>query len=446
MYLSPNTCNICWQGQYVNGICSSCQSKMVSPAERRVDALPLHYALKNRYIIGDVLGKGGFGITYSAWDNQSNRRVALKELYPRNDVYRDSGCSVRIPTGKEQDFTEMVRRFEDEARLLMLLDGDCGSLKVYDLFRANGTVYYSMEFLDGFTLKTYLEKNHGGMKWEVLYPMILEILRTLDALHAKNLIHRDISPDNLFLTKDNRLRLIDFGSVRTYEGATTFTKFLKPHFTPIEQYSSVSPQGPFTDLYALSVTLYMLLTNKVIPKAPERLTGAKVIPLSTLRPDVPAQAAQVIEKGMNVKASQRYQTAAEYYKALTGKDIRPGPGPGPAPEGPKVVTQSDKRVYWVEGVVGVYANRRAMLERNMELRFGRNMNNFVPYPMETYGVSRNHCSVYISATGDIFVKDNKSSYGTFLNDQRVGQNWVKVPSGSYLRLGGEVLKLYYTNE
>ena len=110
MHISPNTCNICWNGQYVNGICTSCQSRKKLPTDRRSDALPLRTVLKQRYIIGDVLGNGGFGITYSAWDNVRNCRVALKELYPRNDVCREGDDLTIKVIGGQKDFQEMMVR------------------------------------------------------------------------------------------------------------------------------------------------------------------------------------------------------------------------------------------------------------------------------------------------------------------------------------------------
>lgn len=448
MYMPPNTCNVCWKGQYVNGVCTSCHHKMTPPGERRSDALPLRSVLKQRYIIGDVLGNGGFGITYSAWDNTRNTRVALKELYPRNDVCREGNdLTVKIVNGQEEYFSELKIRFQNEAELLKSLGEECDVVKVYDLFPANGTVYYSMEYLDGCDLRTYLLKN-GPLKWEFLRPRLLEVLQTLEVLHGKNLIHRDISPDNLFLTKENKLRLIDFGSVRTYQGATSFTTFLKPHFAPWEQYKSNGKQGPYTDIYALSVTVYMLLSGKMPPRAPDRVAGAQVTPLKTLCPQLPDQVAKAVEKGMNLKMEDRFQTAGEYIYALTGTKPQPSPTPPvPPPPPPNPVSgSSGKLVYWIQGRNGYFAGKRRRLEQNKEIRIGRMPPNEIPLPNETNGVSRKQCSVFINGTGEILVKDNNSKYGTFLNEQRVGPNWTKVMSGSYLRIGGEVLQIYCVEE
>lgn len=443
MNIPQNTCTVCWKGQYLNGICTSCHHKMTPQSERRTDALPLRSVLKQRYIIGEVLGNGGFGITYSAWDTKFNNRVAIKELYPRKDVCRDEDdATIKVIGGQEEYFSDLMIRFENEAELLQSLGRECDVVKVYDLFRANGTAYYSMEYLDGCDLRNYLLKN-GPLKWEFLKPRLQEVLKTLEVLHSKNLIHRDISPDNLFLTKDNKLRLIDFGSVRTYQGATSFTVFLKQHFAPWEQYKSNGKQGPYTDIYALSVTVYMLLTGKLPPKAPDRVAGTQVIPLKTLCPQVPDKVSKAVEKGMNLKAEDRFQSAAEYLHALMGT-AAPPPPPPPPPPSPTILPTSV--AYWIQGRTGFYAGKRKKLDKGREIRLGRLEHNDIPFPINTYGVSRNQCSLFISASGELFVKDNKSAYGTYINDKKVNENWTKVASGSYLRVGGEVLQLYFTAE
>ena len=435
MYISPNSCPVCWRGQYVGGVCSNCNHRQTSPKDRRPDALPLGAVVKQRYVIGEVLGNGGFGITYSAWDNAGKRRVALKELYPRKDISReDDSLTVKIVPGQENFFAGLVSRFENEGELLEELGKDCDAVQVYDRFRANGTAYYAMEFLDGCDLRTYL-KNNGPMTWEFLEPRMHELLRTLKILHNKNLIHRDISPDNLFLTKDNRIRLIDFGSARTYQGNGSMTVFLKKHFAPWEQYKTNSKQGPYTDIYALSVTMYMMLSGQLPPQAPDRITGAVVQPLKSLCPKVPDKVCKAIEKGMNLRPEDRFQNAAQYLEALGVSS--PPPPPPPPPD-------TAKRVYWLHGRWGRYSGKRKRMMPNEEITFGRLSNLSVTYPEDHLGVSRLQCSIFISSSGDILVRDHESTFGTFLNETRLTDKWTKVGPGSYIRFGSEVFQVYYT--
>lgn len=399
----------------------------MSQNERRSDALSNTTVLKERYMIGDVLGNGGFGITYSAWDKETNCKVAMKELYPRQDVYREPDeITVKVVPGQEQFFDELFKKFEDEAKLLIQLNGENNIIKVYDLFYANNTIYYSMEYLDGCDLKTYI-KQHGPMPWEQLGPMMYQVLQALGTLHKQNLIHRDISPDNLFLTKDAQLHLIDFGSVRTYQGNRSFTVFVKQHFAPWEQYETNGKQGPWTDIYSLSVSMYMLLSGKLPPKAPDRKMGKKVVPLETYCPRMSSRVARAIEKGMNFEARERFQSAEEYIQALYG-------GAQTVPKNGSGIQLSK---HWIYGCSGVYAGKRLRLYVNQTIAFGRQPSNNVVFPDTTTGVSRNQCALYVNASDILFIRDTGSTYGTFLNNVRIDGNWTQVPQGSNIRFGNE---------
>lgn len=446
MEITMNTCTACWQGTYIGNVCSHCHHKKTTESERRSDALPLMSCQNDRYFIGEVLGKGGFGITYSAWDHVMDRRVALKELFPNKSVCRgEDGQTVEVQDGDDIYFSAVKKKYEDEAGLLKLLGGDCGVVQVYDLFHYNNTVYYAMEYLEGCDLNAY-RMQHGRLAWKFLEPIMNELLNTLGVLHKQNLIHRDISPDNIFLTKEQKVRLIDFGSARTYHGIHNFTVHIKASFSPLEQLKSDGNQGPWTDLYALSVTMYLLLCGKLPPKVEDRAKGIKLKPLTELCPEVPANVAAAIEKGMSVKIGDRFQSAEEYMQALsmtvdlekpiTKFQTQPGPQPRPQPQ-----PQMTGMVYWMYGVSGVYVNHRKQLYRNQKLTFGRRSTCDIAFPDRTVGVSRSQCELYLDNAGVLFVRDAGSSFGTFLNNMRLGSNWVRVVPGSYLRFGNEMFQL-----
>ena len=435
-----NVCAHCWQGVLREGVCTACRRPMET--NRRMDALPLGTVLQGRYRIGEVLGNGGFGITYSAWDQRDRRRVALKEMYPRTAVYRGQDrMSVHPIAGQEKFVSELQDRFEREANLLLLLRGQGNLIQVYALFRDNGTAYYTMEFLEGCDLQAYRLKN-GPIPWPTLEPMMREILTTLGQLHEKNLIHRDISPDNLFLTNDHHMHLIDFGSVRTYHGNSNFTAHLKDSFAPWEQYISTGHQGPWTDIYALSVTMYLLLSGKLPPKAGERKNGAAVIPLRNLVPAVPPHVAAAIERGMSINIEERFQTTAAFMQALGmtaqahtyDNTVHDTGGQARRP----AVTQS--YYGWILGKSGTYNGQHRPLEVAMEILIGRNPECRIQFPEHTQGVSRRQCAVYVDKDGMLYVRDAGSSYGTFLNQQRLPQNWVAAPWGSVLWFGQEAFQ------
>lgn len=430
---SGNVCPHCWKGILRAGICTVCGRPLEK--NRRTDALPLGTVLNGRYRIGEVLGNGGFGITYSSWDQQKQCRVALKEMFPRTAVYRGNNHATVCPNSGQTGFVkELQSRFEREANLLLLLRGQDNLIQVYDLFRCNGTSYYTMEFLEGCDLQSYRKAN-GPISWQTLEPMMREILISLGQLHEKNLIHRDISPDNLFLTNDHHMHLIDFGSVRAYQGNNNFTAHLKDSFAPWEQYISNGRQGPWTDIYSLSVTMYLLLSGKLPPKAGERKNGERVIPLRTLAPTVPEYVAAAIERGMAVSIEDRFQTTAAFMRAL---------GMGAAPSGTWNRTENPATrswLGWLQGQSGVYSGQHRRLETEQEILIGRSPECQIRFPEHTQGVSRRQCAVYVKKDGTLFVRDAGSSYGTFLNQTRLSQSWTAASWGSVLWFGQESFRL-----
>lgn len=434
-----NVCPYCWSGQLRQGSCTHCHRK--AEGNRRSDALPLGTILKNRYTVGQVLGNGGFGITYSAWDRHSGCRVALKEMFPATAAHRATDRMTVVPAAEHAEFfRELQERFEREAQLLLQLRGRDNLIQVYDLFRCNGTAYYAMEFLEGCDLQAYC-KSHGPMSWNTLAPMMREVLQVLGGLHRMNLIHRDVSPDNLFLTNDNHVHLIDFGSVRTYNGNSHFTTHLKDAFAPWEQYISNGNQGPWTDIYSLSVTMYLLLTGNIPPNAGARKNGAQVTPLRTLAPAVPEYVAAAIEKGMSVSISQRFQTAESFLAAL---GLQSSAGAFHTAVPPTVVPHTHT-LGFLRGQSGIYAGRHRPLETDTEITIGRGAECLVRFPDHTQGVSRRQCAVYVRSDGQLFVRDLGSSYGSYLNQQKLAQGWTQAPWGSVLWFGNESFRLMKDN-
>lgn len=442
-------CPACWRGSLRGGGCPVCNYNEKKEASRRTDALPLGTVIRNRYTIGDVLGNGGFGITYSVWDSVRQCRLALKEFYPRNEVLREEDHLTVTPvSGEEKLVTELRGRFEREASLLLKLQNDRNVINVYDMFICNGTAYYAMEFLEGCDLKSYLS-HYGPLPWETLESLLRELLPAIAQLHRHNLIHRDISPDNLFLTTDHHIRLIDFGSVRAYEGNHNFTVHVKDHFAPWEQYISDGNQGPWTDIYALSVTLYMLLSGKLPPKAGERKNGAQVIPLQTLVPSIPPYAAQAIEKGMALQIEQRLQSAEQMMAAL---QIQPAQLVTPVRPAAKESRRSEQRppqaigvkgTFWLVGCSGYFKEKRYLMPVGGEILAGRAPECQILFPDQTRGVSRRQCTFFIRGDGVLFVRDAGSTYGTFLNGQRLIRSWTPVRQGDLIRFGNESFRFIY---
>ena len=389
------------------------------------EALPAGTILLGRYRIDGPLGQGGFGITYVAQDLQLHRPVAIKELFPSGYVSRDRNLrTVCVYPGKEDSMAHLRMRFEQEAQILVKLQGLEGLVWVSHLFGKNNTAYYVMELLVGEDLSHRL-RTGGLMTWPQLMPILGTLMNALEQIHNAGLIHRDISPDNIFLTKDGGVRLIDFGSVRAYQGSDHFTTLIKHGFAPWEQYLTKGNQGPWTDVFSLSATAYFSLTGKCPPKAPERRMNDTLIPLERLCPNVPANVCQAIRKGLAVEIENRFQSIRQLRNALMSA---PAAASSPAP-GMLVCLR------------GIMAGKSWMLPPGATLRIGRNPDCNIVYPGGTAGISRYHCTIGRAPDGSLMVRDDGSSCGTQLvgNGQAVPlppQKWYRV-NGLHVCFGGQ---------
>ena len=246
--------------------------------------------LADRYLVGNVLGEGGFGITYIGLDTTLLKRVAIKEFYPSGAANRTNTVSeeIIVTRGKEEFFKKGVDRFLLEAKNVAAFSEEEGTVDVLDYFQENGTAYIVMEFLDGQNLKDYVN-THGCFKLEELVTRLLPVMRSLSYMHKRGIIHRDISPDNIMYTKRGKLKLMDFGSARYYTNEERkMSVILKQGFAPEEQYRQNGEQGPHTDVYALCATIYACITGSVPQSSLDRLVddtlkkpselGIKVLP------------------------------------------------------------------------------------------------------------------------------------------------------------------------
>lgn len=277
------------------------------------------------YELGQVLGQGGFGITYAAARTRDGLRVAIKEYYPSHCAER-SGELVRAHQGWEEDYARRLERFTDEGRTLLALNAVASVVRAYDAFEANGTAYLVMEYLDGVPLFKKAESLGGRIPPEVLLPAMRPLIRDLETIHAMGLLHRDIAPDNIMWMPDGTLKLIDFGSARTISSQKK-TVLLKPGFAPVEQYlSDGREQGPWTDIYSLCATLYYLLSGVYPPASQERLmqagaaeqSGSELAGLITLGVALTPEEDAAISRGMAVQPRQRTQSARELERELYG--------------------------------------------------------------------------------------------------------------------------------
>ena len=285
------------------------------------------------YSIGRVLGQGGFGITYEA-TSEFGERVAIKEYFPLTWVIRVTGKQVVAKTDQETVYQKGLQSFSNEARMLAGIDDLNTVVKVMDCFHENGTAYLVMEFLDGMSLKAKAEACGGRIPAEELLPKLRPVIADLEQLHQRGMLHRDIAPDNLIWTTEDRIKLIDFGAARRMEENRKLTMLAKPGFAPIEQYTS-GGQGTWTDVYALCATMYYLLTGRIPTPAPDRLydeSSNLPSPIS-LGVGLTQEEEDAITHGLAVQPKQRTQTMGQLLDALGDMiDIDYSAGSSPAPK------------------------------------------------------------------------------------------------------------------
>lgn len=277
--------------------------------------------LRDRYIIGTSIGFGGFGITYKAFDTSLEVVVAIKEFYPAGLVNRGEGeVRVGIFSGdKEKTFKRQLERFLEEARNMAIFSKEKDIINVYDYFEENQTAYIIMEYVDSPLLKTYL-KEKGRLSQEEAVGYMQEVLRALSKIHGHGIIHKDISPDNIFLTGPNSIKIFDFGAAKFKgtESERTEVVVVKAGYTPPEQYRSKNQQGPFMDIYAAGAVLYEMITGEKPVDAPDRAVEDELKKPSEFGVPVDEHLERVILKALALRPELRFQTAQQFREALTG--------------------------------------------------------------------------------------------------------------------------------
>lgn len=276
--------------------------------------------LKERYKIEEVIGAGGFGITYRAWDPLLQSYVAIKEYYPSGIATRSADSSkVCVPVGQEQREYHRGRiRFLKEAQDVARFQSEPNIVSIYDYLEENDTAYMVMEYLHGCTLKQYIREHGGRLDTDHILHICLSVLDALAVVHKAGMIHRDISPENIFICEDLTVKLIDFGAAKQVylDGEQTMSVVLKPGYAPPEQYAKKDKQGPWTDIYALGATLYFAATGEKPEESFGRVLEDTIKPVCEVNPKIPRAMSQVIMRAMSVKIEDRYQTVEAMREAL----------------------------------------------------------------------------------------------------------------------------------
>jgi len=298
-------------------------------------ALPLETILAGKYLVGRVLGQGGFGITYIGWDIALERKVAIKEYFPTGQVSRNPGTRDLTWYTSEQSQRakqDGMQMFLKEARKMSKVDDIPNVVRVRDLFQENGTAYIVMDFVEGETLKARLQRT-GPMSWAQAKEIFLPAIQAMEQVHKAGLVHRDLSPDNLMLTPEGRVMILDLGAAKdlSVNNGASSMQVAKGGFSPFEQYTQRGASGPWTDVYAMAATLYFTLTGKLPPVATDRVDEDTISWTEPALKALPAPALEALQKAMEVSARKRTQSMAELEQGLLSEkkktEVRQTPKP-----------------------------------------------------------------------------------------------------------------------
>lgn len=493
-------CPNCFKMGDGNGRCGFCLFLRNVPENYRHQPLPAGTILLNRYIVGRVLGEGGFGITYKVLDLQSQTVLAMKEYAPLDAACRkeDRISMTAVTREKERSYRDGVNYFLEEATLLRSMGEIPAVVRIKDCFLENGTAYFIMEFLDGSTFKRVLKVAGNKLPFPIVTRIISIVGMALHTVHEKTkILHLDISPENIYILKDESVKLIDFGSAKRLQGGIKSVDcvFLKPHFAPPEQYHASAVKGSFSDVYATAATYYYALSGILIPKALDRQQkNEDYVRLKDMGLGIDSAVSDAVDRALMLEPAKRTQTMLEFVGAINpvinpvsrpvskpedrpaGNPIgkpdgnpvsRPAGNPVSKPEKQPVSNQGNNSLCKLSGKQEEKSSRRIPVMNGLMikepasssalpyLKVNKGQNEGKKYLIKPGAVmklgrlsecdlcfdrhaeiSKLHCTIYYDGSLNQFIiQDLGSTNGTFLNGVRLGKNTVtKAEAGKLLVL------------
>lgn len=334
------------------GICPYCGREKTGQ-QTWSKALAPGTILNNKILIGNILGKGGYGITYIGYDMLLEYRVAVKEFFPDEMVDRaeDGRTVLVLDEVNGEEYQRETTAYLREARILAEFSKFPGIVAIKDLFYENNTGYLIMEYLQSGNLRKYVDSKGGWLEVKEALELMEPVISILGRLHKSGLIHRDISPDNIMMDEDGSVKLIDFGGSKKV-GLNNQQVFLgKWGFAPLEQMlSKLSEQGPWTDIYGICATLYCLMTSEVPQSSYERNEKDELIDIAQYNINIDKKVAAAIMKGLSMNPRDRQQNIDELYKDLYGyyPDEKNIGGGKPVEEKARVLKDRTGRIWFGE--------------------------------------------------------------------------------------------------
>lgn len=303
-------------------VCPHCGSVEIKRPKEPIHLVP-GTVLSDRYILGQSVGSGGFGIVYIAWDLKLETVVAVKEFFASRLVTRAEGLKNLIITKKSiEEFEYRKVRFLAEARNMAKFGSHRSIPNVFEFFEENNTAYIVMEMLQGVALNDYLNQSDGKIDVDFALMIANEVGNALKSLHQQNIIHRDVAPDNIYICsgKEIKIKLMDLGAAKLADSTDEVIDIiLKPGYSPTEQYDNSKNIGPWTDIYALGATMYVMLTVVKPDESTNRKIKDELVPPHLLNPEVSENLSNAIMKAMAVDKHMRFKTVQEFLSAINGE-------------------------------------------------------------------------------------------------------------------------------
>lgn len=400
---SSTTCPYCFQKAFDGTSCHACGYHKVP---RLKDALHPFTILHDRYRLGVPLGMGGFGISYMAYDTRLQKRVVIKEYFPKFlKLNREELASMPIEAVTTYNHGKM--RFKEEAELLTKLRTYHFEhiISAYDAFDENQNSYYVMDLVEGYSLKELSKSYHLSEK--TLIEILVKVAKDLSTIHKElHILHRDISPDNILVDAHMRPVLIDFGSAKILDGKQGFSVVLKKHYAPLEQYSKTKLQGPYSDVYALAATAYYLLTGHYVQEATMRAMNDTQENVRAYNPKVSEQTDRAIMHALEMKIENRTPNMDVFIAELTGHEIKP-----------YVLVGHHKYIVTTQG-----------------LSVGRHEDNEIIF--KEPAISKHHFEITFDQATRLFTITDFSKNGTFVNGRLLSHQSMSVKAGAVINIPG----------
>ena len=377
--------------------------------------------LQGRYTIKRILGEGGYGIVYLAYDNQNKVDCAIKEFSPsRIEVYKEGPQGTQpvelSESQKQKYYNDSLDNFKREIQILKKLKGFPGVVAYKDSFETNNTLYICMELLKGNTLAQIVKTRNSSLSQ--ITNIILPVAAIMDNIHEKaKVIHRDLTPENIFVMDDGTVKIIDFGSAIVFDDERVPVRAeVKVNYSPLEQFQIDSSQGRATDIYSLAAAYYYAITKIKLPSALDREKGSSYKPLYQLCPKAGSNLSKVLDKALNIYIQDRKQTMKSFSSQIIS-----------------AVNSSSvyqRKVLYFREIRGGIPRRTLEFWADQHVLIGRAPENHIVINDANYSTSRKHCKVtYDEIKNRLFVYDY-SENGTFINNQKIGKDMYRAIEAS----------------